>query len=156
MSNGHQQYMSLFGATLMNINLMVGASAFAAPGMMAQYAGMASFYGWIFAGLLFLPVVWCIAQITTYFPEQGSFYSYSKNTISSSAGFISGWVYFLGYISIGALQLMSLMRIIAHSFNLPAASFSHGLWGSLLVVALGALSARSIGLIDKIQSGATL
>jgi amino acid transporter len=148
--------MSLVGAILMNVNLMVGASAFMAPGYMTQYAGTASFYGWLFAGALFFPVVWCIAHITEYFPGQGSFYSYSSNTISRTAGFLSGWMYFLGYVSIGSLQLMSLTSIITRSCNASFFTAFPVVSGIALVIILGALSLRSIGLIDRIQSMATL
>ena len=150
------QKMSLTGAILMNINLMVGASAFLAPGMMTKFAGGASFYGWLFAGTLFFPIVWCIAQITGHFPGQGSFYSYANNTISRSAGFMSGWLYFLGYVSIGSLQLVSLTTIIASNFDIPFIAAAPALFGALLVVLLGMLSLRSIGIIDKIQSVATI
>lgn len=152
----HTEKLSLTSAILMNINLMVGASAFMAPEIMTAYAGPASFYGWLLAGALFLPVVWCVAQMTAYFPGQGSFYSYASKTISREAGFISGWVYFLGYVSIGALQLMSLTRILAHHFNIPILSSHPALCGSMLVVLLGALSLRPLGVIDRIQSMATL
>jgi len=140
----------------MNINLMVGASAFVSPGYMAAYAGYASFYGWLFAGALFFPVVWCIAQITKYFPEQGSFYSYSRNTISRSAGFISGWIYFLGYVSIGSLQMMCLLKILANNFAIPFISTMPALLGIILVAFLGTLSLRSLHIVDRIQSAATI
>jgi amino acid transporter len=148
--------MSLIGAILMNVNLMIGASAFMAPGFMTQYAGTASFYGWLFAGALFFPIVWCIAQITEYFPGQGSFYSYSSNTISRTAGFLSGWMYFLGYVSIGSLQLMSLTTIVTQACSIPLIQAFPIAAGIALVIILGMLSLRSIGLIDHIQSMATL
>lgn len=140
----------------MNINLMVGASAFIAPGAMASYAGSASFYGWLFAGALFFPVVWCIAQITKHFPGQGSFYAYSSNTISRTAGFVSGWIYFLGYVSIGSLQLLSLTTIVNATFGIPFMVTFPALCGTTLVILLGALSVRSLKLVERIQSVATL
>lgn len=140
----------------MNVNLMVGASAFIGPGMMAGYAGSASFYGWIFAAVIFFPVVWCIAQITQYFPGKGSFYSYPKNTISRTAGFLSGWVYFLGYVSIGSLQLMSLNEVLIKQFDVPFIENHTLAFNILLVGSLLALSMLSINVIDRIQSSATI
>ena len=151
-----QSKMSLTGAILMNVNLMVGASAFIGPGMMAAYADSASFYGWIFAAIIFFPVVWCVAQITKHFPGKGSFYSYPKNTISSTAGFMSGWVYFLGYVSIGALQLMSLNNILTTQFDLPFIANNTILFDTFLIGGLLALSLLSINLIDRIQSAGTI
>ena len=126
--------MSLTGAIFMNINLMVGASAFMAPQMMAGCAGYASFYGWFFAGALFFPIVWCIAQATRLFPGKGSFYSYSKNCISRTAGFVSGWMYFLGYVSIGSTQLMNLADIIGRQFGV-AFCYHHPLICSVALLA---------------------
>ena len=66
---------SLFTAILMNINVMVGAGAFVMPSLMASKAGSLSFLGWTGVGLIFIPLVWSIAQITKYFEGQNSFYS---------------------------------------------------------------------------------
>ena len=148
--------MSLSGAILMNVNLMVGASAFIAPSMMAEYADSASFYGWIFAGITFFPVVWCIAQAARLFPGKGSFYSYSKNTISDSAGFISGWTYFLGYVSIGSMQTLSLGETLIRIFDLGFIKHHMFLFSSLLLAALMLLSLLSVTVIDRIQSSGTI
>jgi amino acid transporter len=69
---------------------------------------------------------------------------------------MSGWLYFLGYVSIGSLQLVSLTSIVANNFNLSFIVATPGLYGTFLVLVLGALSLRSIGIIDKIQSIATI
>jgi len=151
-----QQKMSLVGAVLMNVNLMVGSAAFIFPSMMTQYADSASFYGWILAGLLFFPVVWCIAEITKLFPGKGSFYSYSKNSISRTAGFISGWVYFLGYISIGALQLLSCNELIINRFDIPLLQHNMLFFNILILSLITLLSFISIHAIDRVQSYTTL
>lgn len=150
------QKMSLTGAILMNVNLMVGASAFIGPGMMAQYADSASFYGWIFAAALFFPVVWCISKITAHFPGKGSFYSYPSNTISQTAGFMSGWVYFLGYVSIGAMQLTSLNELILRKFEFPFLQHYPFFFNMLIVGILMTMALLSINVIDRIQSSATI
>lgn len=148
--------LSLFGAIMMNVNLMVGAAAFIGPAMMAQYAHSASFYGWIWAALLFFPVVWSIAQITKLYPGKGSFYAYSKNGISSTAGFISGWVYFLGYVSIGSVQLLNLTEILSKQFQNPFFADNVTLVTLFLLTALLFLSFLPIKAIEKLQTSATL
>lgn len=150
------QKISLLGAILMNVNLMVGSAAFIGPAIMAGYASRASFYGWLLAALIFAPVVWCISQISLLFPGKGSFYSYSKHGISSTAGFISGWVYFLGYISIGATQLVSLNEILMKEFALEAFQSFTIIFNALLLVILLCISFLPLSTIDRIQSSATL
>jgi amino acid transporter len=148
--------MSLTGAILMNVNLMVGASAFIAPTIMAEYADSASFYGWLFAGMVFFPVVWCIAQAASLFPGKGSFYSYSKNTISDGAGFLSGWSYFLGYVSIGAMQTLSLNEVLAKQVDLTFVKAHPLLFNLGLLSVLLGMSWLSVRVIDSIQSSGTI
>jgi len=150
------QKLSLVGAVLMNINLMVGASAFISPSMMAEHADSASFYSWIYAALLFFPVVWCVAQIAKLFPGKGSFFSYSNNVISKKAGFMSGWVYFLGYVSIGAMQTISLNEILTRQFNLGWLENHMLVFNLLLIGILLSLSWLSVHAIDRIQSNVTI
>ncbi len=146
---------SVLGAILMNVNLMIGAAAFVGPALMAQRAGSASVFGWVWSIAIFFPVVWCVAQIAQLLPGKGSFYLYSREGINTSAGFISGWVYFLGYVSIGAMQLMSLNEMLIknywpslNNYLIPANAVFLGV---LLLI-----SFLSVGLIDRIQSSATL
>ena len=156
MSSTQPKKMSLAGAILMNVNLMVGASAFIAPTIMAEYADNASFYGWIFAGIVFFPVVWSIAQAASLFPGKGSFYSYSKNTISDAAGFLSGWSYFLGYVSIGALQTLSLNEVLTKRLDLSFVKAYPLIFNCTLLGILLLMSWLSVSIIDRIQSSGTI
>jgi len=139
----------------MNINLMIGAAAFVGPALMAQRAGSASIFGWIWSIAIFFPVVWCIAQIAQILPGKGSFYLYSREGISTSAGFVSGWVYFLGYVSIGSMQLMSLNELLIKNYWPSLTGYlvpANAVFLGLLLV----ISFFSVSLIDRIQSSATL
>lgn len=147
---------SFFGAVLMNINLMIGAAVFMGPSMITKAAGPAGLYGWLSAAILFLPVVYAIAQMAKLFPGKGSFYSYSNHGISRTAGFMSGWLYSLGYISTGALQLLSLQKLLGTQLNMPLLT-SAPLWiSALFITALFALSCAPLSVIERIQNNATL
>lgn len=148
--------LSLFGAILMNINLMVGAAAFIGPRTMTEYAGSASLYGWLYATLLFSPVVYAIIRIVALFPGKGSFYSYSYHGISRHAGFMSGWLYALGYISIGALQLVALNDMFINQFGMTFIAQSPVFVNGMFLGLLALLSFAPLSLIEKVQTNATL
>ncbi len=147
---------TLFQAILMNINIMVGVGIFINPKLMAQKAGSLSYLGWPLVGLVFLPIVLGIAQIAELFPGAGSFYTYSKEGINKAAGFISGWLYFLGYVAIGATQLTVLRKdILINKVGLLFPALHPILFNALFYGVLCALNLFYLSLIGKIQSSLT-
>ena len=147
--------MSLFAAVLMNINVMVGAGIFLIPTLMAQKALNLSFLGWPAIGLIFFPVVWSISQITKFFPGESSFYTYNKKGINKTAGFAGGWLYFLGYASIAALQVIGLREILINNINLNFINGHEILFNFLFVGFICLITCLSVALISKIQSSVT-
>ncbi|MFH1461658.1 MAG: APC family permease [bacterium] len=148
--------MSLFTAVLMSINIMVGIGIFIVPSLMAQQAGSLSFLGWPLVGIVFFPVVYSIAQITKLFPEQGSFYSYSSQTINKTAGFISGWFYFLGFSAITAIQLLGLKEILINQFSIFALKNNILFFNIFFIVVFCFINLISLFYLNKIQNTATI
>jgi APA family basic amino acid/polyamine antiporter len=147
---------SIFAAILMNINMMVGAGIYINPMIMAEKSGNASFLGWPLAGILFLPIVWSVAQMSRIFPGQGSFYSYSKNVLGPSAGFISGWLYFLGWVSIGSLQAIGLREVLIYQFDLQFVALHPIIFNLVFLTLLCLLNFFHLILVARIQSAATI
>ena len=148
---------SLWTAILMNINIMVGVGIFFGPPMMAKEAGFASFLGWPLIALIFAPVVLSIASISRIFPGAGSFYNYSKKIINPTAGFISGWTFFLGYTGVTALMTIVLRGIV---FELLKSNFNFtmnsALFNAIFVVFVSFLSLVSIKTVARIQNIGTI
>jgi amino acid transporter len=93
----HEKKMSLFSATLLNVNLMIGAGILIGPQVMAQKAGAASFLGWPIVALIFLPIMVSIAHMALTIPGTGNVYGFARAGLGESAGFISSWSYFIGF-----------------------------------------------------------
>jgi len=152
-----QHKISLWTAILMNINIMVGVGIFFGPPMMAKNAGFSSFLGWPIVALIFIPVVLSIATIARIFPGAGSFYSYSKNIINPTAGFMSGWTFFLGYTGVTAIMTIVLRDIV---FELLKSNFNFQmsaiLFNAIFIAAITALSMVGIQLVGRIQNIGTL
>ena len=147
---------SLLTAILMNINIMVGVGIFFGPPLMASKAGFASFLGWPLVALIFVPVVLSIAAIARIFPGAGSFYTYSKKIIGPTAGFISGWTFFLGYIGVTALMTIVLRGIV---FEILKSNFNFTmnpvLFNAIFIAAVSTLSLVSLEWVGKIQNVGT-
>jgi basic amino acid/polyamine antiporter, APA family len=115
---------SISTAILMNLNVMIGVGAFFGPKVMAQKAGYSSFLAWPLLAVIFLPIVFSISTISKIFPGAGSFYSYSKKTLNQTAGFISGWAFFIGYVGVAALQITCLRENILEQVSISPAIFN--------------------------------
>jgi amino acid transporter len=149
MTNSHK--ISFFAAVLMNINLMIGAGIFLMPELMAEKSGAASFLGWALSAIIFLPIVMSIAHAAKLFPGAGSFYSYSKDTLGKTAGFLSGWTYILGWVGIISVQMFGLRQVLGKYF-----SFSPLIFNLLFLTFLCIISSINLKAVSKIQSNITL
>lgn len=104
--------MSLLSATLLNVNLMIGAGILIGPQVMAQKAGAASFLGWPIVALIFLPIMVSIAHMALTIPGTGNVYGFARAGLGESAGFISSWSYFIGFNAVSACQTLAIFNIL--------------------------------------------
>ncbi len=147
---------SLFTAILININIMVGAGIFIVPSLMAKKASDLSFMGWPLVGIIFLPVVLSIAKITNFFPEKSNFYNYSKSMINKTAGFISGWFYFLGFASISAIQFIGLREVLINQIKVKIINEHTFLFNLIFIGLFCLINLLSLSLISKVQNSVTI
>jgi amino acid transporter len=147
---------SLFAAILMNMNIMLGAGIFVAPANMAKISTTLSFLGWPLVGLVFFPVVFSFAQVAKHFTGKGSIYDTIKNTLNPGISFIGSWLYFLGYSSVVALQVIALREILVHQINLTVIADHPILFNIVLLAFLAILNTLSMSVISKIQNSITL
>jgi amino acid transporter len=151
-----QGQMSILTAVLMSINIMVGIGIFIVPTLMAEQAGTLSFLGWPLVGIVFLPVVYSIAQITKLFPGKGSFFSYSEKTINKTAGFISGWFYFLGFSAVTAIQVLGLKDVLINQFGVFILRSNVILFNILFSIIFALICLMSLYVINKLQNTVTI
>ncbi|MFH1644246.1 MAG: APC family permease [bacterium] len=150
-----QNKISVLEAMLMNMNIMIGAAIFIGPSMMAAKGGSLSFLGWPAVAILFFPVVWSIVQLTKYFPDATSFFSYSKH-LGVTTSFITGWVYFLGYLTTVTIQTIGLSEVLKTQFNLTFVTTHPYFFYLIVICALAFLNFWSLKLVAKIQNAVTI
>jgi amino acid transporter len=136
----------------MNVNVMVCSAIFIMPTLMAQKAGYASVLGWPLVALIMTPIVLCTANMARLFPGAGGFYSYCKNIISPTAGFMSGWAFYLGYTGVAVVLSIFLRdNILASLFPVNSVLFN-----IFFVLGITLLSLLNIKTIGRIQSTGTI
>ncbi len=149
---GKDHKISLLTAILLNANIMIGAGIYALPPLMAQKSGFASFLGWPIVAIIFLPLVISIARMANIFPGEGSFYSYSEKLINPTAGFVSGWAYYLTYTGVASLLAICLRDdIILNNFNISPITFN-----ILFILLITLLSLFNIKTVGRIQNTGTI
>lgn len=92
-------------ATIIGMNAMIGAGVFIAPAAIGSYVGPAGIVAYLFV----VVAVWCIAQslarVAARFPEEGSFYTYTKQWGGHALGLFAGGIYIVGLlIAMGLLS----------------------------------------------------
>ncbi|MCK4650869.1 APC family permease [Candidatus Babeliales bacterium] len=145
---------SLFAAIIMNINIMIGAGIFIAPALMAKSSDFSSFIGWPIVAFILFPIVFSITQITKFLPGQSSFYNYSEIGINKTAGFLSGWFYYLGYASCAGILVIALQNSL--SDHIKVINDHAILFSIILITIFCLLNLLNISTISKIQNSITL
>ncbi|MES2504851.1 MAG: APC family permease [Myxococcota bacterium] len=144
-------------AVLMSINIIVGGGIFAGPKTITAIAGSLSFSSWLFAAILMFPVAWGLSRAAVLFPGAGGFYNYCKTGLNRDFGFLAHWFYLLGYVMGTTSAITTLLRInMSTTLGLSFASEHPYLTNALILLAFSALNLLPLGLVSRMQAGATL
>ncbi len=105
-----QQNVSKIGvatATIIGMNAMIGAGIFAAPTAIGMYVGPAGIVAYMFVIIAVWFMAQSLARVAARFPEEGSFYAYTKQWGGHWLGAFAGVCYIVG--------LMIAMGLLAHT-----------------------------------------
>lgn len=121
------QKISVATATIVGMNAMIGAGIFSAPSAIASYVGPAGILAYLFVIVAVWFMAISMARLVSLFPEEGSFYLYTKQWAGHIGGIIAITCYFMG--------LMIAMGLLAQRA------------GDYLHPVFPALSSHTLGLI---------
>lgn len=112
---------------------MIGSGIFTAPMALASSAGPAG----IITYIIVVIGVWCMAlsfaQLARLFPQEGSFYTYTKAWLGHTGGLLIGYLYILGLIiSTGLLTRIALMYMPGDIVNMYPHSIGFALLAALV------------------------
>lgn len=131
MQQSHQ--LSLSAAILININIMLGAGIFINTVELSKRAGSLGGFAYLMIGIFLLPLVISIAQLVALYPS-GGFYTFAQKEISTWAGFISAWSYFVGKLASATLMIHASISLLQQI--IPALSYISTLLCDMIILTL--------------------
>ncbi len=143
------QTLSLPAAILININIMLGTGTFINTVILAQKVGALGGFLYLTAGVLVLPLIMCIAQLTALHKE-GNFYNFGA-TITPFWGFLSSWSYFVGKLASATLGIHVFVMFIKHI--IPQLTVSPFILSSFIIALFVLLNTLNVRTGSKIQYG---
>ena len=138
------QKIGLATATIVAMNAMIGSGIFAMPALLASAVGPAGILTYLFV----VASIWCIAQslarLSSMYPEEGSFYVYTKQW----GGHFLGLFALTSYL-IGALVAMGLLTQMVGNYLYQAApNLSPHEWSLAAFALLVALNLFGVAMSD--------
>lgn len=90
-----EKSLKLFDVYAMATGAMFSSGLFLLPGIAASYTGNSVYLAYFFAGLLILPAMFCMAELSTAMPKSGGTYFFLDRALGPMMGTIGGlgsWV----------------------------------------------------------------
>lgn len=135
MSNGTlTRKLGFWAALAIAVGTTVGSGIFVSSGDVAKAAGTPtiSILAWIIGGLIAIPQVMVLAELSTAYPQNGSGYVYLNKAGWRPLGFLYGWATFWA-LDPPSIAIMALAIVSYVSSFLP---FFNGISGKLLAIAI--------------------
>jgi len=146
MSTNNSKKIGVSTATITGMNAMIGAGIFAAPAVMASNVGPAGILAYIFVVISVWFIAQSLARVAKLFPQEGSFYTYTKQWGGHSMGMIANGSYIIGVLTAMGLLTQFAGKFLQYFF--PAWSAS-----SLGLIALGIILIINILGVSMSQLG---
>ncbi|KAB8031942.1 APC family permease [Fluviispira multicolorata] len=106
----------LIGVTLASVGSMVGSGWLFGPMYAAQMAGPASITSWLLGGFCFVFIVLTFAELSSMFPIMGGLTSYPFFTHGKFSGILTGWIYFLCFVTISPIESLAVIQYASNYF----------------------------------------
>jgi len=130
--------------TMITIGGIIGAGLFVASSASIATTGPAIIVSYGLAGLVMLIVMRMLGEMAIAFPQIGAFTEFAREGLGNWAGFTNGWLYWLNWAIIAAIEALAGARII-HDW-LPQFPVWVVGWALLAVLTgVNLLSTRSYG-----------
>ena len=149
-----------WSAVLINVNIVVGAGFFLKVQKISTASGSLAPLAWIACGLLLLPLVNALAQLSQKYPRAGGIYIFSKELLGEGWGVVSGWAYYLGTAAANALLLHAFCEMVLKIAVVHQFVTHHGITpagcDTLIVIIFTLLNLCNIEFLERTQIFFTL
>ena len=122
---------------------VIGAGFFNASGFTISQSGpIGAVLAYMMGGFIMYLVMLCLGELTVAMPVAGSFQAYATTYIHPATGFTVGWIYWIGWSSTVAYEIVMIGLLMQRWFP----DISPWIWSliaGITLFAVNALSARS-------------
>ncbi|MFO7829813.1 MAG: amino acid permease [Bacteroidales bacterium] len=111
--------LGLFSVFAISTGAMFSSGFFLLPGLAAQYTGPSVFLAYFLSGLLIMPAMFSIAEITTAIPKAGGAYYIIDRTFGPMLGTVGGLGTYFALILKSAFALIGIGAYTSLVFDVP-------------------------------------
>jgi basic amino acid/polyamine antiporter, APA family len=146
-TNAQAPKIGLAVATIVGMNAMIGSGIFSIPAALASNVGPAGILTFAFV----IISVWCmgssIARLAQLYPQEGSFYIYTKQWAGHVGGLISAGSYLIGLI----IAMGLLGKVAGAYLHTPLPFLSAFQWGIITIITFTILNMIGVVLSEAGQ-----
>jgi amino acid transporter len=136
----------LYTATIVGLNAMVGAGIFTIPSVLAHDVGPAGILSFTLVAIGCWFIALSLGRVAQLFPQEGSFYTYSRPWAGHIGGIIASIFYLLGIIVAMGLILQASGQYLHHYFpDISSSSLSLLSLAFLTVINIVGVSFSTMG-----------
>jgi len=146
--------LGIWSVWLLAVNGLIGAGIFGLPSEANRLAGEYSVFVYLLCALLFLPIVYCFAELASVFHGTGGPIRYSKEAFGPLAAFQTGWLLYVSRVVAFAANSALLVDNIGYFW--PAARAGSGRILLLTAICGGLTFFNVIGSVRAMRSLALL
>jgi APA family basic amino acid/polyamine antiporter len=132
----------LFDAFNIGIGAIIGAGIFVVTGIGASLAGPALLVSLLISGGIAAFTALSFAELSALIPKEGGGYEFAHELISPFAGFITGWLWLLSNVVVGAVVSLGFAHYFALFFPIPV--HITAVVACIIIITINYLGARDL------------
>ena len=133
--------LGLFDVFSISTGAMFSSGFFLLPGLASQYTGPSVFVAYLIAGLLILPAMFSIAEISTALPRSGGAYFFLDRSLGPLMGTIGGLGTYLALVFKTAFAIVGIGAYAAFFWEVPVKTIA--IAATFLFMGVNLLSAKN-------------
>src|SRR5512136_904753 len=138
----------LFDAFNIGIGAIIGAGIFVVTGIGASLAGPALLVSLLISAGIAAFTALSFAELSILIPKEGGGYEFAHELISPFAGFITGWLWLLSNVVVGAVVSLGFAHYFALFFPIPV--HITAVIACIIIITINYLGARDLEIVNNI------
>ena len=137
----------LFDAFNIGIGAIIGAGIFVVTGIGASLAGPALLISLLISAGIAAFTALSFAELSVLIPKEGGGYEFAHELISPFAGFITGWLWLLSNVVVGAVVSLGFAHYFALFFPIPV--HITAVIACIIIITINYLGARDLEVVNN-------